>query len=1069
MGGGLLSASFCSPCFGVVEGLRASNRMPYGGKRVRKQMSVIRCGEGKTGRYVVGSQLGEGVGRLKQRAGEKGSELWRRWRDLHSVYREDTKAWGIGMNPIFRVSEDAEGRRQGVFVDEGEILRRVGIEGVHLRFAAPEQKDLARERIDRARKIAKDIEIGVKEIPVNSTLYKFERCGEAHSDFSVRRILSEVGSVAIQSRPFLKTSVLVVSTFSVLYLVWGAYLLFSKKTRRELKEDGGEEGGLMEMRGLKTETGRNWETETLSAEEREHPLRQSIELEEKLEEIRRMARHVRSVEQMQAPSMSEIQEGRTQTVDLGRRLNEGASYVGDSDESLKRQDFQNRAENMVDMQSLGTEGHLCDELPGHCNGTPISISKNALKAAGNRKLGEETEMGASYGVANETQAESLLYQSVGNKFDKSDQNPVYSANSTLKELGNTDNSAGRTNASILDRNEQVQSHKIPFKPSKGVKPRIIISTEEAKARIAASKAKAAVNKGIKFSEHVDQVSDLQRTGLKKRDKDCEMQTPPCTAGLSSSLQVEALNMPFCSDLGEEEDVGSVGAGKDGLLCTDGQSSAPRPVINSAMDLVEMDLPESVKEKPKMQYEDSDPNIQKKGIDVAGNDMVEKEEHDWMRDEVLREIVFTVQANEKAGKEPFYGLDSNQEKLFFKGLERKFEREGARVKNWIEEHVENIDYGRYGIAANDPPEAYELRWKDPAEAQKSQLLEKFMEDRKEILRKQTDFQNPSPFSGSPTVEKDSSIMSSQFSSPSAAPNSYGQIAHSECSSGKVGGRQSTDTYTSTNNRTIIAGSGQPLNTKGPFQHTKRWGKDLQRKYKMERNPEIRGLMREIGQDLENWITEQEVETVCSLLSKDAKRKEEYAQQHYEGIKAKMKGQRERFGWEAMVNKYKEYKPKLEDELWWLDLTYVLCIRVSLSNKCEEALYCLDMAPAFEEADKQPAKNHVIAFQDRKDALKFCYLLQSKCDEYKFDDVKVCPYPPKQLHKDAKAEGFGVTVLKEGQFIACVGQTIDEVEQRIVEIGSAGYWEKLLRDRSIDVDAVLDQGFNYGSSLKSDGLN
>jgi hypothetical protein len=72
---------------------------------------------------------------------------------------------------------------------------------------------------------------------------------------------------------------------------------------------------------------------------------------------------------------------------------------------------------------------------------------------------------------------------------------------------------------------------------------------------------------------------------------------------------------------------------------------------------------------------------------------EQEEQEWMRDEVLKAIVFKVRDNEQAGRESFHGLDSEEEMLFFKGLERKFEREGEMVKTWIQERVENLDYGR----------------------------------------------------------------------------------------------------------------------------------------------------------------------------------------------------------------------------------------------------------------------------------------------------------------------------------------------------------------------------------------
>jgi hypothetical protein len=41
----------------------------------------------------------------------------------------------------------------------------------------------------------------------------------------------------------------------------------------------------------------------------------------------------------------------------------------------------------------------------------------------------------------------------------------------------------------------------------------------------------------------------------------------------------------------------------------------------------------------------------------------------------------------------------------------------------------------------------------------------------------------------------------------------------------------------------------------------------------------------------------------------------------------------------------------------------------------------------------------------------------------------------------------------------------VEERMIEIGSAIYWEELEHTRSIDIDAVLDDGLGYSRSPSS----
>ena len=44
---------------------------------------------------------------------------------------------------------------------------------------------------------------------------------------------------------------------------------------------------------------------------------------------------------------------------------------------------------------------------------------------------------------------------------------------------------------------------------------------------------------------------------------------------------------------------------------------------------------------------------------------EADEFNWTKDDVLREIVLKVQANEEVGKEPFDGLRSDEKDILFK--------------------------------------------------------------------------------------------------------------------------------------------------------------------------------------------------------------------------------------------------------------------------------------------------------------------------------------------------------------------------------------------------------------------
>ncbi|KAI5071651.1 hypothetical protein GOP47_0013902 [Adiantum capillus-veneris] len=262
---------------------------------------------------------------------------------------------------------------------------------------------------------------------------------------------------------------------------------------------------------------------------------------------------------------------------------------------------------------------------------------------------------------------------------------------------------------------------------------------------------------------------------------------------------------------------------------------------------------------------------------------------------------------------------------------------------------------------------------------------------------------------------------------------------------------------------VVGSGQPLHKKvgsrqpvqqGPiFSNSKRWSKELQRKYDLERDPEVRELMKEIGSELDSWVTEEEIEETARLAEKLEKGDEEYVKRNYKRVKKKIKEEKERFGLDAVLEKYKEYQPKAGDELWWLDLRCVLCLMVA--SKEGEGLYGLDMTIDNEGTKGQKAR-HVVGFEDRKDASNFCRLVELRSGS-RFRFAEVLPFSPKKLLEVSKEEGFQVTVLRSGQIQLNVDETLEEVEDKILEIGRCVYWDKLDREHSIDIDSILHQRF------------
>ena len=65
---------------------------------------------------------------------------------------------------------------------------------------------------------------------------------------------------------------------------------------------------------------------------------------------------------------------------------------------------------------------------------------------------------------------------------------------------------------------------------------------------------------------------------------------------------------------------------------------------------------------------------------------------------------------------------------------------------------------------------------------------------------------------------------------------------------------------------VVGGGRPLRDEGSFSNTKRWTKELQRKYDSEQDPSVRKLIKEMGSELQSWVTEEEIEEARRLALK-----------------------------------------------------------------------------------------------------------------------------------------------------------------------------------------------------------
>ena len=128
----------------------------------------------------------------------------------------------------------------------------------------------------------------------------------------------------------------------------------------------------------------------------------------------------------------------------------------------------------------------------------------------------------------------------------------------------------------------------------------------------------------------------------------------------------------------------------------------------------------------------------------------------------------------------------------------------------------------------------------------------------------------------------------------------------------------------NSRTVIEGSDGSVITgkrsgKEYWQHTKKWSRGFLDSYNAETDPEVKSIMRNMGKDLDRWITEKEIQETADLISKVPERNKKFMEKKLNKLKREM----ELFGPQAVVTKYREYADeKEEDYLWWLDLPHLL---------------------------------------------------------------------------------------------------------------------------------------------------
>lgn len=204
----------------------------------------------------------------------------------------------------------------------------------------------------------------------------------------------------------------------------------------------------------------------------------------------------------------------------------------------------------------------------------------------------------------------------------------------------------------------------------------------------------------------------------------------------------------------------------------------------------------------------------------------------------------------------------------------------------------------GISIYDSPEKIIPRWKGPPVEKIPEFLNEFLDERK-----------TSSTGNMNSVKKDESAIAKK----SADSSLQEKVDSSTAPIKKL-----------KNPRTVIEGSDGSVKAgkktgKEYWQHTKKWSQGFLDSYNAETDPEIKSIMKNMGKDLDRWITEKEIEEAAELMDRLPDKNKSFMEKKLNKIKREM----ELFGPQAVVSKYREYADnEEEDYLWWLDLSHVL---------------------------------------------------------------------------------------------------------------------------------------------------
>ncbi|GJP43903.1 hypothetical protein CLOM_g3299, partial [Closterium sp. NIES-68] len=284
----------------------------------------------------------------------------------------------------------------------------------------------------------------------------------------------------------------------------------------------------------------------------------------------------------------------------------------------------------------------------------------------------------------------------------------------------------------------------------------------------------------------------------------------------------------------------------------------------------------------------------------------------------------------------------------------------------------------------------------------------------------------------------------------------------------------------------AGSGED-----GWSNTKRWAEDIRARYEQEKDPDVREVIQQLGKDLPSWLSEEEIQSAPTLSQLVAAGKGGGDPKQRAAVKSflkKVREEKERFGAEAVAEKYLEQARDAEEEearrrgvvrpdldrLWWLDLQAVWVVMImrwsssSSSNNngqhVQRVPYSFQLPPdwgsdRYTGATAAAAADDawiVVGFEDVVDAARFSEVLRvwllAHPEELEGEgeeeeegeaaggvavEVKAVPCAPNELYSSAKDAGHSILVLQRQQLqLSAIDEPFPEVLARLCDAAAAG---------------------------------